>query len=175
MILPNLFQHKDNHLIWLQYCILNKILGTKSLLFNMSKSGDNLCRICKGAPETILHLFIQCDYSHTLWTYLQALGWFTRITNLTFDIDAQKILLGDTSENHYTLNILFLSTKYYIFQSLVRMKEPYLIMLQQFIKKVYEEQEYLSVIVLKQQFFTSGLSTRRDVNSSSMLQSILNI
>ena len=51
---------RDNDLVWLQYRILHKILGTKSLLFKMSIEDNNICRNCGRAEETIEHLFFYC-------------------------------------------------------------------------------------------------------------------
>ena len=44
-----------------QYKLTNKILVTKSFLHRIRKIEDNLCSYCKQRPETILHLFVDCD------------------------------------------------------------------------------------------------------------------
>ena len=44
-----------------QYKSTNKILVTKSFLQRIRKVEDNLCTYCKQEPETILHLFVDCD------------------------------------------------------------------------------------------------------------------
>ena len=44
-----------------QYKLTNKILVTKSFLDRFIKIEDNLCSCCKQEPETILHLFVDCD------------------------------------------------------------------------------------------------------------------
>ena len=46
----------DNNIIWLQYKILQRILGTKQQLFKMNLSNTEYCRICKSSPET----FVKC-------------------------------------------------------------------------------------------------------------------
>ena len=51
---------QDNNNIWLQYRIIYRILGTRSLLFKMSITDTNLCRNCMLAEETIEHLFFEC-------------------------------------------------------------------------------------------------------------------
>ena len=44
-----------------QYKLTNKILVTQSILDRIRKIEDNLCAYCKQEPETILHLFVDCD------------------------------------------------------------------------------------------------------------------
>ena len=44
-----------------QIKINNKILVTKTFLHKIRKVEDNLCSYCKREPETILHLFVECD------------------------------------------------------------------------------------------------------------------
>ena len=43
----------DNHLKWLQFKIINRILGTRSLLFKMNITYDPLCAFCKDSEETL--------------------------------------------------------------------------------------------------------------------------
>ena len=44
-----------------QFKINNKILVTKTFLHKIRKVEDNLCSYCNREPETILHLFVECD------------------------------------------------------------------------------------------------------------------
>ena len=48
---------KDNYLIYLQYKIINKILGTRSLMHKMLITPDEYCSFCKEQEETLTHLF----------------------------------------------------------------------------------------------------------------------
>ena len=52
---------KDNYLIYLQYKIINQILGTRSLLYKMSITTDKYCSFCKEHEETLSHLFYDCN------------------------------------------------------------------------------------------------------------------
>ena len=50
----------DNNLIWVQYRIIHRILGTQKLRYAMNmKDGPN-CRLCSNNEETMLHLFVEC-------------------------------------------------------------------------------------------------------------------
>ena len=51
----------DHEYLWLQYRILFKILGTSEYLKKLKISQTNDYRLCKQAPETIVHLFTKCN------------------------------------------------------------------------------------------------------------------
>ena len=44
-----------------QYKVTNKILVTKSFLHKINKVDNNICEYCNLQPETIYHLFIECE------------------------------------------------------------------------------------------------------------------
>ena len=52
---------KDNFLVWTQYCILYRILGTKDYLATVKITTDRTCGICGNHVETIEHLFVDCE------------------------------------------------------------------------------------------------------------------
>ena len=62
---------QDNHIIWLQYRIIHRILGTKVLLHKMKKSENNHCRLCNRMPETLIHIFTECPYSTEIWVLVR--------------------------------------------------------------------------------------------------------
>ena len=81
--LTNNFVH-DNHLKWFQYRILHRILGIKKLLHEMQITGDNLCGLCNEYPETILHLFTECNKSKKIWETIKKWVFDTINKHLTF-------------------------------------------------------------------------------------------
>ena len=83
---------EDNEIIWLQYRIVNQILGTKSLRYKMNVIENNLCRFCNSFEETITHTFVQCQYSKILWEEVK--NWVRSTTNITFDISEKTLILG---------------------------------------------------------------------------------
>ena len=52
---------KDNFLVWTQYRILYRILGTKDYLATVKITTDRTCGICGNHVETIKHLFVDCE------------------------------------------------------------------------------------------------------------------
>ena len=79
---------KDNYLIYLQYQIINQILGTRSLLYKMSITTDKYCSFCKEHEETLTNLFYDCDQVFLLWQVLYE--WIFNKTN-------HRIILEKTS------------------------------------------------------------------------------
>ena len=79
-------------LIWFQYQIIHKILGTRSLFFKMSKTETNLCRNCGLSEETIEHLFFHCvkvkEFLFNLDRSIESL------TGITCQFTFQEVLLG---------------------------------------------------------------------------------
>ena len=77
---------------WLQYRILNKIFGTKSLLFKMSIEDNNVCRNCGCVEETTEHLFFYCKnvtgFLSELYSCIKAMAGI----NCQFRID--EVLFG---------------------------------------------------------------------------------
>ena len=62
----------------------NRILAFKSFLFRINKIFDNLCFYCGKNPETLKHLFIDCQKVNEFWRALRI--WLQRHANLTIDI-----------------------------------------------------------------------------------------
>ena len=51
---------KDNEIIWFQYGVLNKRLGTSKLRFAMQSVSDQ-CRLCQSHEESLTHLLFLCE------------------------------------------------------------------------------------------------------------------
>ena len=62
---------KDNDLIWMQYKVLYRILGTNDLSFKINRHDDGKCSFCKEYNETTLHLFVQCKNVQNFWSELK--------------------------------------------------------------------------------------------------------
>ena len=145
---------QDNEIIWLQYRIINRILGTKSLLFKIKKSTNNLCRFCKNSPETISHVFIQCPIVHNFWQKIKQ--WVQNEVDLCFCLNVKTVLLGLVDNKQ--LEIIFLLAKQYIFKALVNDTPATFTTFQIFFKQKYEEQQFLAVISLTDQKFKNSWS-----------------
>ena len=49
-----------NDLIWLQFRIIQRILGTRAYLYKINIGNSDSCRFCQTAVETIHHIFVSC-------------------------------------------------------------------------------------------------------------------
>ena len=58
---------QDNYLIWLQYIILNQILGIRNLKFKMGIIQENVCKLCHENEEALVHSFSQCEPTRKFW------------------------------------------------------------------------------------------------------------
>ena len=80
------------NLIWLQYRILHRILGTTYLRHKMGKIESATCNKCLSNHQTILHLFTQCPIYTPLWQSLQT--WINTNTTLNITLDPTTIIVG---------------------------------------------------------------------------------
>ena len=146
----------DNYLIWHQYKILNRILGTKLYLTKVKISNDSMCSFCNNVPESLLHLYFQCPLVEDLWNNIQI--WIYNKLGFNVPLDDKTIILGHlTRDNlYYPLNLIILRTKAFIFQHSKSSKMLNIYMLQRSIKKTYIEQFLLAKINLKEENFTKS-------------------
>ena len=144
---------KDNDLIWFQYRILHKILGTKSLLFKMSIAETNNCRNCGLAEETIEHLFFYCEKANEFLSNVYTL--ISTLTGVTCHFRVEEVLFGIVKRNYYSepLNVLLLLLKYYIFEASLSDRVFNIPMFICKIKQKYREQEYLAKLNSQQHKF----------------------
>ena len=54
---------QENELIWFQYRLIHRILGTQRLLYKMGIVQSELCLMCQSDTETLKHLFYDCSIS----------------------------------------------------------------------------------------------------------------
>ena len=136
----------DNQIIWLQYRILHNILGTKALLYKMKKVDNNLCRFCNIMPETITHVFVDCQYSTEIWDLLK--HWIYQETSSAFNFDKKSIILGfqGRSAMNFSINAITFIVKSYLFKCHKESHKPNFTSLQLNIKRVFDEQSYLYAI-----------------------------
>ena len=106
----------DNSIIWLQYKVLFNILPSRDYLYKLKISNNNLCVFCQCSPETIVHLFCECDEVNDLWSNIKQ--WIFMKTRITVNFSKSIKLLGfhEMDHNYWPLNLVILSTKKYIFQ-----------------------------------------------------------
>ena len=91
----NVFRQKfysvqDNRLIWLQYRLIHRLLGTKDILCKMAIEDSNICRICQCEPETLMHHFC----THTVNLCNSLVLWIDSCTNKRIAFSPKEIIIG---------------------------------------------------------------------------------
>ena len=103
--------HKYNHSIYsryIQYRVLHHRIFTRDKLLKMKIIDNDSCLKCQ-LPDSIEHLFINCQYSTTLWTeveeWINSIGFFlvtgkrsTFIINLILSSTKQCLYVSRESE-----------------------------------------------------------------------------
>ena len=140
---------KNNDLIWLQYRILNRIVGTKDYLFKIKRTNDRKCSFCNKEFETIMHLFVSCEQVQNFWLELEKdilLNLDIKLGTTPYEIILGQTMIGSLA---HIQNFVYLTAKAYIFK---RSKLKGKLSLRDYfcyIKNIYEEQEYVSKLEFK--------------------------
>ena len=66
--ITNAFQYtNDTTLRWFQYRISHRILATNEYLFKIKIKDSKLCTFCNIEPESLIHLFVECEHVENVW------------------------------------------------------------------------------------------------------------
>ena len=105
----------DNKVIWLQYRILYNVLPTRDFLYKIKMIDNNLCVFCHSYPETVMHLFCECDKVIDLWHNVKQ--WLNNKAGININFDNSVKLLGYYKADpfYWPSNFVILLTKKYIF------------------------------------------------------------
>ena len=153
---------QDNYLIWLQYRILYRILGTKSYQYKTKIANSPRCTICNNADQTIEHLFTECIPSKQVWLDIKL--WIQNKLNITIVLSPIEIILGYQHKNNFQvpLNTIIMVTKSYLFWCSCTDQIDNFQYLQDRIKTVYYEQEAVSKLQNKlEQFEKNWINWKR--------------
>ena len=134
---------KNKYLQWFQ-CRLNyRKLGTNNLLHKMKIKQSNLCCYCKEKPETVFHLFCECEKVKSFWIdfikYLQDGDLKIEVLSNVEKIFGNK-LFDDT------LNTILILARNFIFKHRISEKIP---TIQRFIVKLKDHYETEHAIARK--------------------------
>ena len=134
----------DNRIIEMQYKILHRIIGTKSLLYKMGKAPNMSCEFCDMYIETIEHLFFHCMKVKNFW--FDIIEKFNDFKHVKISITCKDILLYFKAKDvsiQNCINIICLYGKKIIFVCKIRKVIPSLNEFKSYVK------EKLSIINLE--------------------------
>ena len=139
----------DNNLIWFQYRVLFKILGTKDYLKKLKLNMNSQCLFCKQYEENLEHLFCKCGKVIKLWENVRQ--WISNKLGFNLIITKLMKILGylTNDENFWALNLILMVTRKYIFWCSKNGFMLNIYFLQKEIKKTFLEQETLSRVNLR--------------------------
>lgn len=142
----------DNSVIWLQYKILFNILSTRDYLYKINLKDNNLCVFCNMFPETITHLFCECEKVIQLWHNIEQ--WILMKIGVSFNFSNDVKILGyrKMDNNFWPVNFVILMTKKFIFKCAYKELSLNIYSLQNEVSKVFSEQKLISKINCKENF-----------------------
>ena len=105
---------KDISLFWFQHRIVHRILGVNKYLYFSKIVDSQRCTICTQEPETLLHLFFECNVVNRIWSELE--DWIQRKSGKVVKFTSSVVLLG-TLDKDIGLNIIILLVKKFIYQT----------------------------------------------------------
>ena len=85
-----------------QHKVMNKILVTKLFLHEINKV-DNICEYCCLQPETIYHLFIECEIVKRFWNELRL--WLSNNSMVTIELGEKQILFACQDKRNTLRNL----------------------------------------------------------------------
>ena len=133
---------KDPKLLWFQYRINHRILGTNYLLKKMNIVTDDTCNLCKNYPETLLHLFWQCEVSKQFWS--QLLNYINNTCNLNMvGWTAFEVLFGSRKLDS-AINLILLQAKLFLYFNKVKNQIPSFESFKKQIASRYKTERYIA-------------------------------
>ena len=93
---------------------MHRILATNKFLFKLNIAQSEMCTFCHSHPETILHLFLDCEYVENLWKRLEQ--WIFEKCGTLYNLSKMDILFGKSGSKFNALNLIILLTKQFIYR-----------------------------------------------------------
>ena len=125
---------KSTKLQWFQFRINHRILGTNVLLAKMGVRQNDLCTFCLHEPETICHIFWECNKIQLFWHNLR--DYIFRETNKDIDINKKSALFGQQfNDCMCEKNVILLNARFFIYKCKMQNTIPNLNLFKQEFKR----------------------------------------
>ena len=99
---------------WFQYRITHRILATNKYLYNIKINSNPLCTFCNKDEETLLHLFVSCEYVNNIWNLIEK--WIYDETGILLNYSKKDIIFGKQGKQFIPSNMITYIVKYYIYK-----------------------------------------------------------
>ena len=128
----------DVYLRYVQFRTLHRRFYTNDILFKMKIKNSSLCEMCNIEEDSIEHMLITCPKSDKLWRDVES--WLAAIGLTDYNIDEQKIILGENQKS-YWINAIIVITKKVIFNAKLSSKVPNIYSVKHQTKSLYTYEE----------------------------------
>ena len=126
-----------------QYKVTNKVLVTKSFLHKINKVDNNICEYCSLQPETIYHLFIECEIIKRFWNELRI--WLSNNSTVTIELGEKQILFACQDKRNTLRNYLCIIAKCYIYVTKFTRNRLLLENFINLLKKKFQSEKYIAL------------------------------
>ena len=99
-----------------------------------------MCNHCLKDKESVVHLFWDCPHVRPVWDDLKI--WLRSEAATDVNISKERVLLGFPQRNNHPLNVIFIITKFYIFNRRLNLKQPNFKEIQRELLKYYKLTKY---------------------------------
>ena len=127
-----------------QYKVTNKILVTKSFLHKINKVDNSICEYCSLQPETIYHLFIECEIVKRFWNELRI--WLSNNSTVIIELGEKQILFACQDKRNTLRNYLCIIAKYYIYVTKFTQNRLLLENFLSLLKKKFQSEKYIALM-----------------------------
>ena len=108
----------------------------------MNIAVEDTCTFCNNAPETLLHLFWNCEVSKHFWAVL--LNYINNKCNTNLiEWNAYDVLFGGRNQDTCISNIL-LQAKYYLYCNKIKKQLPSIEVFSKHMVTYYQIEKYIS-------------------------------
>ena len=137
------FQYtKDTTLRWFQYRISHRILATNEYLFKLKLKDSKLCTFCNIEPESLIHLFVECEHVENVWNMLES--WISETCGFPLNFNKYEILFGKIGKKYEALNIISSIVKYHIYKRRCNQTALYFEGIKKEIKNYFITEKYIA-------------------------------
>ena len=110
---------KDTKLRWFQYRLIHRIISTNTFLSLIGVRDNNTCSFCNNFPETLIHLFWDCQIIKDFWRNLEE--WLksecVHICNIQLTKNDIFLQIQEKQRTDNILNLIVLLAKVYIYKA----------------------------------------------------------
>ena len=139
---------QSTKLRWFHYRLVNRILGTNTVLFKMGIRDSDLCTFCSCDKETYDHLFFFCSKVSTFIS--DVFHWILNNTNIRLHLNAKALILGCNNScfRNNILNVVLINLKFFIYKCRCDNTLPTIHLFKFYLKSYWESEKYV--------FYASG-------------------